>query len=503
MGSSYLVTAVLLALLFLGSCDNETPTMCPTTGVGVLEGYLLVLDQGVSAKIAARALEGPSPGRLTHITASDSTGWYRLELPAGLYRLEVDPYGPLSGYSDLYDTIRVLPRVFRFDIKRGRAEVRIGMPDDEEGKRFYLRIAGEDHNSISESAMVQEGLLVFDYPMLVPGAYTMRLQGGNLTDQYYLPGYRNHQDADFLEVGLTEAATYEASFGDSYASISGSISGSWQKTGEIWNPSVEVVTPDSMRIGYKGVSSDGDFTCGFLLPQTVILSSEYRGVIQWMGGDTFKTARVFDLQPGDRITGVTVVESGIQIRLDGPGDLVYHRPSLTIRDESGRNYNPYSNSNNPFSVCNLRAGRYYVQVEGYCEDKIWARQWYGGVESLEGAIPIDLAEGELRQIVMELELGGSIEGNLFRADGSRPYYIEFGLFDAGGEPQCTAWWQQWRRFDEGFFRFQGLENGDHYRGVKTTGDEMWWYPGTREFTEAIPVVIVNHEAVTDVNWVLP
>jgi len=376
------------------------------------------------------------------------------------------------------------------------------MPDDEEGRHYNLRIRAGDNNSISESATVQEGFLVFDYPVLVPGAYSMKLRGGDLTDAYYLPGTRDPADADLMEVGLNNAATFEIDFGDSYVSISGNISGSWQLAGESRSPAVEVVSSDSRVFGHGNVDSAGDFTCGFLLPRTVLLRSNYRDLVQWIGGDSFETARVFDLQPGDRITGVSVIESGIRILLDGPGDLVYHRPSVIIRDDSGWEFHPYTYSDNPFSICNLKPGRYYVQVEGYCDDEVWARQWYGGAESQAGATPIDLAEGELHQIVMELVQGGRIEGNLVREDGSQPYAIEFSLFDAGGEPLCSGY-SPWRYFDKGEFKFQGLVNGDHFLGVRTAGDKIWWYPGTWEFTAASPLSIVNHEAIIDVDWVLP
>ncbi len=500
--SAFIVAGALLALLFLGSCNSETPTMCPTTGVGVLEGYLRVTGQGLTARIEARDLEGPNPRNIVAATTTDSTGWYRLELPTGLYQLVVSPNSSSSSTSELYDTIRVLPRVFRFDLKRGRAEIRISMPDDQEGGRFSLRLRNPDLGSMNESARVEEGVLVFEFPALVPAVYTMDFDGGDLVDNYYLPGFDDSSDADNLEVDLDNAAVYEADFRDSYASISGSITGSWEISGPGLMPDMEVVSPDSQLVGRGQHNYDGTFTCGFLLPRTVLLRSEYRRVIQWIGGETFETARVFDLQPGDRITGVTVVESGIKVYLDGPGNLTLHRPVVTIRAASGEEFHPDSNFDNPFVISNLRSGRYYLYVEGYCENAIWASQWYGGAESFDGAVAIDLAEGELRQITMELVRGGRIEGNLLRSDGTRPRYVNYGLFDPAGEPECPGSYQ-WRSFDQGIFSFQGLGDGDYFLAVQTGGDEIWWYPGTRLFSEATPLAIENHTDLTEINWVLP
>ena len=500
--SVFWVAGALLALLFLGSCNSETPTMCPRTGVGVLEGYLRVMGQGVSATIRARTLGDGHNGTIAAAAVSDSTGWYRLELPTGLYQLEVDPGSSTTSSSELYDTIRVLPRVFRFDIKRGRAEVRIGMPDDLEGTRFNMYLRGQGLHSMYESAEVEEGLLVFEYPVLAPAAYTMEIYGGGLADNYYVPGFSNSSDGDLLEVGLTEPAVYEVDFKNSYASISGSITGSWQMSDVFWYPSMEVVSPDSTWIGKGDCNQDGTFTCGFLLPQPVFLRSRYHGVDQWVGGGSFDTARMFDLEPGDRITGVAVVESGIKVLLDGPGDLVFHRPTITIRGASGDEFYPDPDWENPFTVNNLRPGRYYLYLEGYCKNEIWAHQWFGGTETIDGAIAIDLAEGELRQISMTLIEGGRIEGNLLRASGTRPRKVNYGLFDPAGEPVCSEY-LQWRLFDHGVFKFQGLADGDYFLGVRIGGDEIWWYPGTREFTEASPLPVENHGTLTDINWTLP
>ena len=223
---------------------------------------------------------------------------------------------------------------------------------------------------------------------------------------------------------------------------------------------------------------------------------------QWVGGESFETAQVFDLQPGDRITDVAVVESGIKVFLNGPGDLVYYRPTFTIRSESGDEFHQDFNWGNPVTINNLKSGRYYLFLEGYCENQRWAHQWYGGTESIEGAVAIDLAEGELRQITMTLIEGGRIEGNLFRASGTRPRKVNYGLFDPAGEPVCSEN-RQWWLFDHGVFKFQGLADGEYFLGVRIGGEVIWWYPGTREFTEASPLVIENHATLTEINWTLP
>ncbi len=497
------LTGVLLAVLLTCSCDSEPPTMCPTEGIGVLEGYVRELGVGVSAQIGARAMEDSDSGWNLFQTGSDSTGWYRLALPTGVYQMEVYPYGDHISHAELLDTIRVLPRVFRMDLDRGRAEVRVILPDDQEGEWYHLRLRDDDFQSTSESASVEDGVLAFDFPLLPQGAYTMRLSGGDLTAEVYLPHSTNIDLADWLLVGADVPTPYRMDFSRSYSSISGSITGSWQESTSIYNPSIHIISPDSLKTGTMGCHpEDGSFTCGFLLTQTVRLRSNYRGVTQWFGGDSFETATVFDLEPGDRITEVALVESGLSVQLDGPGDLAFHEPTITVRDEAGREFFPETYDENPLSICNLSPGRYFLHVDGYCRDEVWARQWYGGSETFEGAVPIDLAEGEFRPITLDLVEGGRIEGNVLRSDGTRPRWAEYSLYDATGEPLCEGW-TQWRDFDEGRFRFRGLANGEYFLAVRVAYDEVWWYPGTFDFAEALPISIENHAPVTDVDWRLP
>jgi hypothetical protein len=496
-----ILTGILITVLTISSCGNESPTMCPLEGVGALEGYLMSSGQGVSAEIWARSMEGPSERMVLHSTVSDSTGWYRLELATGLYRLEVD--GGLFSVSsrETRDVIRVLPRVFRFDLERGRAEVRIGMPAEFEGQRMTLWVNGKDHQNGRQREAIQDGWVHFNFPALQPGSYTMEISIPSSNLRYYLPGTMDIFEADSLIVDTNRVTIHETDFRDTYASVSGSITGSWQE-GRSGSMRVEAYSVDLKGVGATNCLTDGSFTFGIILPQEIRLKATLNGVGQWMGVESIGDQGVFDLQPGDRITGVDMVESGIQVLLDGPGDLTVHKPSVTILDEEGNEYLPSVYRDNPFYVGNLRPGRYYLQVVGHCENEIWAPQWYGGAEIVADATPIDLAEGELRRIVMELVEGSRIEGELLEPDSQRPDRVSCGLFGLDGEPICSQYYP-WRYFDEGLFSFTGLPNGEFLLAARTDRYNYWWYPGTEKFDEAVPIVIENHTSVTDLSWLLP
>jgi hypothetical protein len=403
--------------------------------------------------------------------------------------------------SETRDIIRVLPRVFRFDLARGRAEIRVSMPDEFEGRQLTLWITGQNIRSDCQRATVQEGWLQFVFPTLQPDSYAMGLEVPGISGRVYLPGTMDSFAADSLTVVTDRIAVYEADIRNTHASISGSISGSWLEA-----PSgrmrIEAFSADAHPIASTWCLPDGSFTFYSFLPKELRLRSEFRGIKQWIGGDSFETARVFDLQPGDRITDVAMVESGFRVRLDGPGDLAFHRPTVLVRDESGNEYHPDVFPDNPFSVCNLRPGRYYLHLDGHCNDQIWAAQWYGGTERMEDAIPIDLGEGEYRHLVMELVEGGRIEGGVLTSDGQPPEKASCRIFDFEGEPLCSGW-GQWRVFEEGLFSFTGLTDGEYFLAARTVNYEPWWYPGTADFAEATPITITDHATVTGISWSLP
>jgi hypothetical protein len=210
---------------------------------------------------------------------------------------------------------------------------------------------------------------------------------------------------------------------------------------------------------------------------------------------------VFPLVAGDRFSDVNVVESGVKILLDGPGDLTSHRAEVTIRDESGIEYETYSFWASSFTVCNLKPGRNYVYVNGHCLNESWSPQWYQGALRPENAAPVDLAAGELRTLTMNLEPGGGVEGSVFKSDGTRPNRAYCTLYDLDGDPLCGES-DMWFRSEEGIFNFMGLADGGYYLATIYL-DEPWYYPGTWEFTEAVPIVIENHVSVTGLELYRP
>ncbi len=489
--------APLLALMLLASCTVDSPPDDFVHEVGAVEGYVLVAGQGTALDINARSLVTGGT-RVTSSTESDSTGWYRLDLPTGFYRLETELWSGGRRVSAYDDSVEVGPGVLHRDLLRGVAEIGIRVPPELEGRHCSLRLDGlfSTYSDSRASAIVSDGLLGFTLPALQPGDYRMQLEG--LGQNLYLPGTLMSAEADTLTVGAQDTAVYTLDLAGAYATISGAATGSWQSALSA-SLGVYAVSEGGMLLAVAGCAQDGTFVLGLFTPQDVRLRFVSSGVEQWCGGDSFETASVFPLRPGDHITGVTYVESGIEVRLEGPGHQFEYRAEVFVRDETGREFQRDTVYGNPFVICNLRPGRHYLRLEGLCDDQIWASQWYDGAPGPADAVPIDLQPGELRQVVINLVEGGRISGDLLTHDGDRPEYARIGIHDGAGDPLCGYP----SYVEEGVYSFRGLADGDYYLAADLLGDDVWWYPGTTVFAEASAIVISGFGTVSDLDWSLP
>src|SRR5512140_678839 len=120
-------TLGVLAALFAGflapSCHTES-TLAPKPDyqVGVFEGQVLAGGIGTEADVGARAASGLHRGEILFVTHSDSTGHYRLAVPAGTYWLELNPgsgHGSFS-FPGIGDTLAVTDHVRTVDIRCAR-----------------------------------------------------------------------------------------------------------------------------------------------------------------------------------------------------------------------------------------------------------------------------------------------------------------------------------------------------------------------------------------------
>lgn len=475
------------SLLLLASCAEDEPARCPTFQVGAVEGYVRAAGSAMVATVGARVLIGGGEGQVVATTVSAADGWYRLDLPTGRYRLEVEPERAFILSAEPHDTLTITPQVRRHDLLRGRAEFTVGLPAGFEGQSLTLELASRNQLGIRLPAAVGDGVARFVFPALLPAAYAPRLSP--------LCGYPT---GDSLRVGTEVVAVRQEDFRTSAATITGRVTGSWQQAG-VTRPTVSAVDAGRRRVSDASCADDGAFTLTLLEPRPVRLRVSIDGREQWLGGASFESARILAPGPGERLADADFVESGLDIRLRGPGDWLVQDATILLRDGDGNSLGSASAYGGRLVIGNLPPGRCYVQVDGACPDQVWAPQWYDGAADAAAATPIDLAAGELRRLDIALVTGGRIAGDVRTASGGIPAASYAQLAGADHRVVC----QGAVSLTGGRFEFAGLPDGTYHLAAAVTYGAWWWYPGTDDIAQAGTITVTDHAAVTGLSWQLP
>lgn len=487
------LSAVTLGLLFLGACTGELGDVGPLSDIGVVEGE--VREAGLPVPATVRFRDMVTEGLDVEVTVdADSTGWYRAALPVGDYLLNVSPAEGWFNANSEKDTVRVGRAVRRLDIERGRARVAVRLPAVYDESRASLDLWDSSYRAL-QRVDVHDGLAEFDLRLVPPGAYIMRLRASGGGSDFFLPGAYLISDADTFRVGTGEAL-YELDLRDRHVSVSGRITGSWRSQGLEMRAYLGAAggrTPASVSC-----EADGSFRLDLLVPEPVKLFTQCAYVKQWYGGSSEATATVFDLQPGDHLTGIELTEGSLRLRFEGPADLLDNHAQFLLRGEDGADLQLPWFEGNPTVVPNLSPGRYRLYIFGHCRGEPWQPQWYDGAVDAASAQPVDIEAGGIRDVTVALLAGGSISGMFTRVGGQLPYGLNVTVRDRDGAPVCdrTAY------MAEGQLRLVGLVDGEYYLSV-VFANATWWYPGTAVFAEATRLTINDGGAVTGVVWPLP
>jgi hypothetical protein len=489
-----LLPAALVALgctLGLGACMSELPPVDPSSSIGVVEGRVREGAFGVPAYVEFRDETGPLYTEL-RVTA-DSTGWYRAELPIGLYSTRVGFATSGTYFAADSDTILVGRCVRRRDFERARGHVVLTLPPAFDGMYARLNLAGARNRAAGE-ARVEDGLAVFDLRLMPRSSYVMRLSIGFDMAEFYLPSTYVSAEGDSLDA-TSGAAEYSVDLREHYASVSGRVTGSWQTSGD--NMEVQVVTAGGRKISEVTCNDDGTYRVDLLVPEPVKIRTVCRYIENWYGGTSLAAATVFDLQPGLNVEGVDLSEGALNIRFDGPGDLVPSYHSIVLRREDGSEI-PVRTYGNPIRVPNLPEGRYRLRVDGFCVDDPWQPQWYDGAADADGSVPLDVVVGATRELTMVLRSGGSIlgrfEGETDTDWNSHAVYVH----DGAGAQVCDEPLYMYY----GAFSLAGLPDGDYCLSLGSRG-QPYWYPGTFVLAEATRLTISGGNAITDLLWLRP
>src|SRR5262245_50461279 len=161
----------VLAVLTSLACNNDSLTFpyCPPSALGTLEGYVLAAGEGFEARITAEPSRNVGP--VTFSTRSSSTGWYRLEMPTGTYRINIDTED-VTIDAAFADTVRVAAETRRLDLHYGKVTILVRAAAILAGRSFRCRlnrVRGSDEPRAV--ATVRDGFLEFVFPVVKAGEY--------------------------------------------------------------------------------------------------------------------------------------------------------------------------------------------------------------------------------------------------------------------------------------------------------------------------------------------
>lgn len=486
------LAGVTACLVLAAACVEDTPTGGDRSEIGVIEGRITEAGLPIAAGISFSNNQGDWPDVRVTVVA-DSTGWYRAELPLGLYRRSISVDNANTPCCSSADTVLVGRTVRRRDFALGRARLTITLPPVYDDRYAWLRIESPGLGN-SYGVTVRDGAATYDLRLLPPGDYTMRVNPDGRMEYVHVPSDDDPARPDTLRVGAEAVTERTIDFRARHASITGRVNGgALLRDGAV---RVEAVGATRGPRGSVPCDVNGFYRLDLLLPEPVRLRSSCGALIRWFGGDTVGDATLHDLQPGDDLTAVNQSAGVLRVRFDGPGDLVENEALAFMREEDGTETVLDLSPQNPLVVGNLRPGRIQLFVAGGCAGQPWQPQWYDGAQGVEDATFLDIVDGQVTDVAMTLTAGGTISGTLsYTGD---PWSMSIALRGVDGGRICPTT----VRPRNGKFELPGLPDGD-YRLALYLGSSPWWYPGTWSLNEAALLSIVDGGTVSGLVWPLP
>jgi hypothetical protein len=131
-------------------------------------------------------------------------------------------------------------------------------------------------------------------------------------------------------------------------------------------PQVTIFQSVSDIIGTAEAAADGDFVLESFVAGAFRFRVDIEGFRRWWGGESYESARVAEIQPGEVTTLPDYEESGILLTLEGPGGAPVGPARIDLRDAGQHPVTPSDfifDSGAPVRIPNLVPGEYLLRVE--------------------------------------------------------------------------------------------------------------------------------------------
>ncbi len=504
-----LLASLITILAAGGGCEQDHPVLAPPRG-GTIRGY--VHDGATFAEpftVVARSV-GTGP----EITVTDYVeldGRFALNVPNGKYVVYFRPEGsgtiyyhdggPVLREADA-DTVHVAGDEHDLAVACGRVTFDLDLPAAVDGAYLYCSAIpiGETWLSREIGASVTDGLRV-ELRFVPTGAYRLAFGGGGFVDIYFPPTL-DRDAAEVVDVLAGQELVWTVSI-DALATISGSVTGSWQTFGH-GRPEVEARVGDS-SVARVDVADDGSYAFQFLAGGPVRLRVRIDDVNRWIGGNDAETATVFALETGGAIAGISYVESGLDCRLTGETDI--WGAFAELYDDQGRSLGWTRSSGDTLRVSNLPPGNVYLHLRPRTSLALWLEQYYDRRDSLAVADPIAIPpDGQIADAVAVLVRGGRIRGRILDVIGLPPRWYDLAMnLHAPGDSLAAirGCYFYPDTYDEvtGDYVINQVPDGDYK--LRARVKDVWtWWPHHASFAGGGTVTIENHAEVTLDDWQL-
>jgi hypothetical protein len=507
---------------------DDTPNIDFSLEVGgSISGYVYEADGTTpvaGAEVSAsliydEAMEPPEPVRPV-ITGSD--GGYTISgLPSGNYRVSAHAEGYIWEY---YDSAYAYNQA---------ASVSVAAPDDSTNIDFTLEVGGtiSGHVYEADGTTPVDNVRVYardydtgayDYAWtatdgsyiltgLSSGKYRVRAEADDYIREYYDGAYNQHEAAL-----VTVTAPGETGSINFTLDIGGTISGHVYEadgTTPIESATVYANLIDGDYSMSTRTGSDGGYTVTGLPSGNYRVSVRADGYISEYYDSTYyytmgtpvsvtmpeDTPNIdFTLEVGGSISGYVYEADGttpiagaaVSAKLIG-GEVTEPREPVP------RPVKPViTSSDGSYTVSGLRSGDYMVSVRA--EGNIW--EYYDSAYAYSQATPVSVtASDESTNIDFTLDIGGTISGHVYKADGTTPiagaeisaYYYDTGRHAASTVSTAT-----------GSYTVTGLPTGEYRLLVLAEGYIRGYYHGTHDYGEATPVSVTMPDDTLNIDFTL-
>lgn len=538
-------TLLLLGgLCALAGCDE-----CPTEsdvdsrqGFGIIRGQLLSGGQPISGRVEVERVAAPGL-QFVEISPADSNGLFRQECPFGDYVVSVRPNDGIEhhyaadGFVDddrLRDTLRVDESHPVHDLLAELTHLTmiLQLPDPTERYRVRLRLhpQGEgEWSNMYNTEWTEQGRARVEFPGVRPGSLVVSVDLENEygREYFWLPGTRDRLQAEAIFVPPKQTTTHTFSLEDGPALVQGSIRGSWLTFPDM-RAYAWFVGADSNVVAAPKIEreADGIFQWALHVPEPFRVRLEVDSRQSWLGGDDYESATLFYPEPGEVLSDVNFVESGILFDVVDPFYGSLHGLSAEVYradqpDEVFLSWFPSSSDGPQVPLSGLPQGVYYVRLINRSFGVPWSTQWINRSLEFEGAQAIDLTEpGSVAAVPVSLLQGGTVSGSVNwlgvedpESGDWRGYYRAYVyLVEAanretigheyvylGDEPRARG------------LELLGVRPGDYKIGIcyatgrlaDTPPDSTVWYPGTLDWEQAETFEVVSEGLIEGVDFTIP